>query len=880
MGTSLNELKTGREKLEIINQVLARINSISEAIDNTRLDEVVGLKQACESLKNECLKFKNDIVDKNDDILSKYDDINKKYSNISEKYNNVNAKFDYIKEAYEDFSLNKQEIQNIKDFLENNTEEFENLKKDIQKYEEIKFNLDNYINEIKQNKDFVKEYFDLNTKIKDEILSELNHALEIVDSLHLNVDELKEIKPELISIKKEVKDLANEAKLVVSEASEIIKNKINTIFFENQRLNQEMIDSVKKLEEIKFDIGVKYKEIASAYELLLESKQNIEDLREVIALYKEFENDITSYSQIIKDFKSKIENLERDLKSQSESIYSSLNDKQNEILKKLNEVKNEALVKFDELTAKCEGYKIHFEQSYDRFNQRALIANEDLGRLAEVAKKELGNDKLIYETELKVLAEETIKQMEEMLKGLSDERNEVTEVFETQTKEFTTLVDTSKVMIDNLNHIFNANYQAKKNEFSIIFNEKLHSLNENKQDFLNELVSAKENGLNKINETKEQSLNEIIQTKEQGLNELETKKGECIDEIDNQARIYDISGVKANVEYLLSLLNEKDDGKDDGIKDEIANIEQGIKDKEQELEEIKKQIEEALNNNDELKQKNEELKEIKNQIDEALSQEPPADTSELEERKEELENQIAELEKEIAGELINKKEEIEKELEEANQNLEDKNNELEQNEKDKKLITQKVLDITIKTLEALIDTKVSLNGDEEINGNKTFANPILVKVVPTNDNHLTNKIYVDTALKTKANLNGDNIFNGANTFNQALTSPTNPTNDNHLTRKWYVDYGGGIKNLGNQTAPKIDLRQAQHFILTMTAKGAIGIANWASAGKSGTITVNNAQNITAFSAPFKFRVAQSGFSGTETFAYFCIASNNVRLVRT
>ncbi|EAK9927239.1 hypothetical protein A0X74_01230 [Campylobacter jejuni] len=880
MGTSLNELKTGREKLEIINQVLARISSISEAIDNTRLDEVVGLKQACESLKNECLKFKNDIVDKYDDIFSKYDDINKKYSNISEKYNNVNAKFDYIKEAYEDFSLNKQEIQNIKDFLENNTEEFENLKKDIQKYEEIKFNLDNYINEIKQNKDSVKEYFDLNTKIKDEILNELNHALEIVDSLHLNVDELKEIKPELISIKKEVKDLANEAKLVVSEASEIIKNKINTIFFENQRLNQEMIDSVKKLEEIKFDIGIKYKEIASAYELLLESKQNIEDLREVIALYKEFENDITSYSQIIKDFKSKIENLEQDLKSQSESIYSSLNDKQNEILKNLNEVKNEALVKFDELTAKCEGYKIHFEQSYDRFNQRALIANEDLGRLAEVAKKELGNDKLIYETELKVLAEETIKQMEEMLKGLSDERNEVTEVFETQKKEFTTLVDTSKVMIDNLNHIFNTNYQAKKNEFSIIFNKKLHSLNENKQDFLNELVSAKENGINKLNETKEQNLNEIIQTKEEGLNELETKKGKCIDEIDNQAKIYDISGVKANVEYLLSLLNEKDDGKDDGIKDEITNIEQGIKDKEQELEEIKKQIEEALNNNDELKQKNEELEEIKNQIDEALNQEPPADTSELEERKKDLENQIAELEKEIASELINKKEEIEKELEKAKQNLEDKNNELEQNEKDKKLITQKVLDITIKTLEALIDAKVSLNGDEEIDGNKTFAKPILVKASPTNDNHLTNKTYVDTALNTKANLNGNNIFNGSNTFNQALTAPTNPTDDNHLAKKWYVDYGGGIKNLGTTGSINLDLREAQHFTLTANAGTSIGIANFGGVGKSGTITINNCQNIIAFNAPFKFRIAQSGFSGTETFAYFCIASNNVRLVRT
>ncbi|ENV2911085.1 hypothetical protein ABL596_001705 [Campylobacter coli] len=159
----------------------------------------------------------------------------------------------------------------------------------------------------------------------------------------------------------------------------------------------------------------------------------------------------------------------------------------------------------------------------------------------------------------------------------------------------------------------------------------------------------------------------------------------------------------------------------------------------------------------------------------------------------------------------------------------------------KELVSKKMLSDALKE-------KVGLKGDETLNGNKT--------------------------------LNGNNIFNGTNTFNKALTSRADPTNDNHLTRKWYVDYGGGIKNLGNQTAPKIDLRQAQHFILTMTARGAIGIANWGGAGKSGTITVNNAQNITAFSAPFKFRIAQSGFSGTETFAYFCIAANNIRLVRT
>ncbi|EIQ8818295.1 hypothetical protein LI672_000702 [Campylobacter coli] len=154
-----------------------------------------------------------------------------------------------------------------------------------------------------------------------------------------------------------------------------------------------------------------------------------------------------------------------------------------------------------------------------------------------------------------------------------------------------------------------------------------------------------------------------------------------------------------------------------------------------------------------------------------------------------------------------------------------------------------------------MDTKIT----EQINGAKTQLNSKI-------DNKVT---------KT-----GHETITGIKTFNTVPVCSANPTHDGHLARKWYVDYGGGIKNLGNQTAPIIDLRQAQHFILTMTARGAIGIANWGGAGKSGTITVNNAQNITAFSAPFKFRVAQSGFSGTETFAYFCIASNNVRLVRT
>ncbi|ECH5520649.1 hypothetical protein FPX09_07745 [Campylobacter coli] len=179
-----------------------------------------------------------------------------------------------------------------------------------------------------------------------------------------------------------------------------------------------------------------------------------------------------------------------------------------------------------------------------------------------------------------------------------------------------------------------------------------------------------------------------------------------------------------------------------------------------------------------------------------------------------------------------------------------------------------------------LNGKVAKTGNETIAGIKTFSVPPVSATNPTANNQVANKSYVDTVGNSKVALSGNQTIAGIKTFNVAPVCSANPTEDTQLARKWYVDYGGGIKNLGNQTAPKIDLRQAQHFILTMTAKGAIGIANWGGAGKSGTITVNNAQNITAFSAPFKFRIAQSGFSGTETFAYFCIASNNVRLVRT
>ncbi|HEH5023168.1 TPA: hypothetical protein SG694_001642 [Campylobacter coli] len=264
-------------------------------------------------------------------------------------------------------------------------------------------------------------------------------------------------------------------------------------------------------------------------------------------------------------------------------------------------------------------------------------------------------------------------------------------------------------------------------------------------------------------------------------------------------------------------------------------------------------------------------------------------TSQISQLKDTSLNLVNEAKNTVTTEISNKKEEHKQELEtKKNEYI----NEIDAkaNEYDIANINAQVQAMDTKITEQIngaktelnskIDNKVTKTGNETIAGVKTFSVPPVSATNPTANNQVANKSYVDTVGNSKVALSGNQTIAGVKTFSVPPVCSANPTEDAQLARKWYVDYGGGIKNLGNQTAPKIDLRQAQHFILTMTAKGAIGIANWASAGKSGTITVNNAQNITAFSAPFKFRVAQSGFSGTETFAYFCIASSNVLITRT
>ncbi|EAK3347269.1 hypothetical protein BAZ67_03265 [Campylobacter coli] len=345
-----------------------------------------------------------------------------------------------------------------------------------------------------------------------------------------------------------------------------------------------------------------------------------------------------------------------------------------------------------------------------------------------------------------------------------------------------------------------------------------------------QISQLKDTSLNLVNEAKNTATTEISNKKEEHKQELETKKNEYINKIDAKANEYDIANINAQVKAMDTKITEQINGAKTELNSKIDN-------------KVTKTGDETIAG-------------VK-----TFSVPPVSATNPT------ANNQVAN--KSYVDTVGNSKVALS-----GNQTIAGVKT------FSSSIVIPNATANNHATNLGQLNSKVAKTGDETIAGVKTFSVPPVSATNPTANNQVANKSYVDTVGNSKVALSGNQTIAGVKTFNAAPVCGANPTQDAQLARKWYVDYGGGIKNLGNQTAPKIDLRQAQHFILTMTARGAIGIANWGGAGKSGTITVNNAQNITAFSAPFKFRVAQSGFSGTETFAYFCIASSNVLITRT
>ncbi|EFN2765385.1 hypothetical protein HKW08_001591 [Campylobacter coli] len=516
MGTSLNELKTGREKLEIINQVLARISNVATALDNTRIEEIVGLKEQVNNFYNQILELKNLVV-KNSELTQSNTDFTKNKRNEIEKISNeIKNTLNNIEEIYNNIIKSEKDISNGVNFVKDKYPELNEFNKN---FEIIKIKLEEYYNiavdfnaglkKIEENKNLTKSYLDLSIELKQQILQELEHAQSIKEDLHSNIELVNKLvsnivatKNEIISITNNFKNVKSEVQNIVNDAEATIKLKINTILFENQRLNQNMINLLKRCENLEDEIVGKYEDILKIEDLINSSTGIINVLREAVKQSEQISEDMRSFTAIINDFKTEISNLKADLESYGERLKGQLDLK----LAQANSSVDAKISSIETLKNQIEAYveanKNTVDTALANFIERSKIANEDLGRLAEVARTELANDKTAIESYLLELKQSMVNAMKKVSSDITDETSGIL----AQKNQIELIITQGKSDLDTLINNFNSNYQNKLNEFNSNTNEKLASINSLSEESITNIQNKTDENISRLDTASEEKL--------------------------------------------------------------------------------------------------------------------------------------------------------------------------------------------------------------------------------------------------------------------------------------------------------------------------------------------------------------------------------------
>ncbi|EOH9120986.1 hypothetical protein ACMEDE_001599, partial [Campylobacter jejuni] len=136
------------------------------------------------------------------------------------------------------------------------------------------------------------------------------------------------------------------------------------------------------------------------------------------------------------------------------------------------------------------------------FIERAKIANEDLGRLTEVARTELSNDKTAIESYLLELKQSIIDEMKKVSSDITDETSGIL----AQKNQIELIIAQGKSALDTLINEFNSNYQNKLNDFNSNANEKLRAINSLSEESIANIQSKTDENIGKLNTASEEKL--------------------------------------------------------------------------------------------------------------------------------------------------------------------------------------------------------------------------------------------------------------------------------------------------------------------------------------------------------------------------------------
>ncbi|EFV4333593.1 hypothetical protein HRB31_001276, partial [Campylobacter jejuni] len=353
----------------------------------------------------------------------------------------------------------KEKYPELKEFNKN----FEIIKIKLKEYYNIAARFNAGLQKVEENKNLTKSYLDLSIGLKEQILQELEHAQSIKEDLHSNIELVNKLvlnivatKNEIISISNDFKNVKSEVQNTVNDAEATIKLKVNTILFENQRLNQNMINLLKRCENLEDEIVGKYEDVLEATKIVSKADEMINDLKEAVKQSEEISEDMRSFTAIIKDFKTEIANLKTDIENYNQSLKAQLDLKAAQINSSIEAKLSSIETLKNETKAYIETNKNTLDTALAHFIERAKIANEDLGRLVEVARTELANDKTAIESYLLELKQSS----EESMTNIQNKTDENIGRLETLSEEKLAKLD--EIIKDNLAGVYSHLFSLEK----------------------------------------------------------------------------------------------------------------------------------------------------------------------------------------------------------------------------------------------------------------------------------------------------------------------------------------------------------------------------------------------------------------------------------
>ena len=272
------------------------------------------MKQKFDELKyenlnlNQNLEYNSGIQKKFENLILENKNLKRINTELSKKIENYEEEINFLNKSKKELELKNKKFKNAQGLLQNEISNIEEYLEDVK----------NFQIEIKKMQSEIKTVKEMNKKLEDEKKNLAKENYNYVTTIKNMKIELKNLLNEKMNLIKEEKEIKNK--------KNILFNELNNKLSEEQKKNENLIQNLKKLE----NINIKYQDLCEDYNKILNENEELKEefkskkVEDLSKLKEKYEEEVFELKSLINLWKnnfleiSKFKLLNYDIKSHQE----------------------------------------------------------------------------------------------------------------------------------------------------------------------------------------------------------------------------------------------------------------------------------------------------------------------------------------------------------------------------------------------------------------------------------------------------------------------------------------------------------------------------------------------------------------------------------